>query len=128
MDYQKQALEFLQVTGTKFKATFLKHDKHFADDKVSRDIYQITLSNSRGKMTVKFGQSIANQGQAPTPYDVLTCLTKYDPEDFEWFCSNYGYDTDSRSAEKIYKAVCKEWQQVDRLFSSEELELLQEIN
>jgi len=62
----------------------------------------------------------------PTMYDVLTCLTKYDPETFENFCSEYGYDEDSRTAERTYKAVCKEYEAVDRLFS-DVMEELQEI-
>jgi len=67
------------------------------------------------------------KGLPPTAYDVLTCLTKYDPGTFEDFCSNYGYDTDSRKAEKIYKEVCDEWLNVAKLFTDAEIEQLQEI-
>lgn len=52
----------------------------------------------------------------PTAYDVLTCLTKTDPGTFEEFCSEFGYDTDSRKAEKTYKACVKEYFGVHRLF------------
>lgn len=52
----------------------------------------------------------------PTMYDVLTCLTKYDPNTFEDFCSEFGYDTDSRAAERTHKAVVKEYEAVERLF------------
>lgn len=64
---------------------------------------------------------------APTAYDVLACLTKYDPWTFEDFCSAYGYDPDSRTAKKTYKAVCKEWADVCRLWSDSEIEQMQEI-
>jgi hypothetical protein len=63
----------------------------------------------------------------PSAYDVLTCLTKCDPGTFENFCSDFGYDTDSRKAERTYKAVCDEWEQVSKLFNEQEIELLQEI-
>lgn len=63
----------------------------------------------------------------PSSYDVLTCLTKSDPGDFENFCSEYGYDTDSRKAKKTYKAVRDEWYNVSKLFSDTEIEQLQEI-
>ena len=63
----------------------------------------------------------------PTMYDILTCLTKYDPDSFENFCSEYGYDTDSRKAEKTYNAVYDEWLNVSRLFNDEQLEVLQLI-
>ena len=78
-----------------------------------------------------FGQSLkdSNNGNTPpTAYDVLASLTKYEVGDFGDFCSAYGYDIDSRKAYKTYKAVLKEWKNVDRLFSSEQIELLQEIN
>ena len=65
---------------------------------------------------------------APTAYDVLACLTKNDPGTFEDFCSEFGYDEDSRKAEKIYNAVLDEWRNVCALFTDEEIEQLQEIN
>lgn len=64
----------------------------------------------------------------PTAYDVLSCLTKNDPGTFENFCSDFGYDEDSRKAEKTYIAVCEEWKNVCALFSDEEIEQLQEIS
>lgn len=64
----------------------------------------------------------------PMAYDVLASLTTYDPDTFEEFCSSYGYDTDSRKAEKTYKAVVEEWKNIKILFSDEEILKLQEIN
>jgi hypothetical protein len=65
---------------------------------------------------------------APSAYDVLACLTKYDPSTFEDFCDSYGYDKDSRKAEKIYFAVVEEYQNLKMLFTDAELEKLAEIN
>ena len=64
----------------------------------------------------------------PSEYDVLACLTKYDPETFEDFCSNFGYEEDSLKAEKVYKAVVNEWHNVAMLWNDKEIEQLQEIN
>lgn len=63
----------------------------------------------------------------PTAYSVLACITKYDPIDFENFCSEYGYDTDSMSAKRTFEAVDKEYVQVIKFFSEQEIEELQEI-
>lgn len=126
-NYTEQANAFLTATGTTFKTVFFEHGKHFSDDTQSRDIYKIRLKNPKGSYTFKFGQSIANSGVIPILYDVLVCLTKYDPCTFENFCSDYGYDSDSRKAEKTYKAVVKEWQNICRLFTLSEIEQLQEI-
>jgi len=150
---------------------FLKHGKHFDDDKESRDIYKCTLSRGTRKYTFNFGQSINASGEwdghkhlcmnrygktkftnsealssskmnertsgdiwknknfsKPRMYDILACLQKYDVGTFEDFCGEFGYNTDSRKAEKIYNAVCEEYKQIAMLFNDEEIELLQMIN
>lgn len=63
----------------------------------------------------------------PSAYDVLCCLTKSDPETFDDFCSNYGYDSDSIKALKIYEKVCEEWKNIRMLYSDKEIEKLGEI-
>lgn len=64
----------------------------------------------------------------PSAYDVLACLTKYEVGSFENFCSEFGCDTDSRKAEKIYNAVAKEYMGLCSLYNDEEMVLLQEIS
>jgi hypothetical protein len=63
----------------------------------------------------------------PDNYDILATLIKYHPGTFEDFCSDFGYDTDSRNTEKTYNAVLKEYLNVATLFSEEEIEILSEI-
>lgn len=173
MNYIKQAQDFLQSTGTTFKAEFLKYNYYFADDTAPRDIYLITLQRGCREYTFNFGQSVANSGfyaqqgvqkipidrkylkvsdiqiwrartkyglsfrlghdrihrpTAPTEYDVLSCLTHYDPYTLEDFCDCYGYDTDSIRANELYKDVVNEWQNVCILWSDEEIEILREIS
>jgi hypothetical protein len=68
------------------------------------------------------------QSVVPKPhlYDILSCIQKYDPGTFEDFCGDFGYDTDSRSAEKIYYAVRDEGRAIEGMFS-DCLDELQEI-
>lgn len=87
--------------------------------------YNKWFANGR-KMSIK-QYDITERKTPPTLYDVLACLTKYDPETFEDFCSEYGYDTDSRKAYDTFQAVDKEWHEVKRLFS-DCLDELAEIN
>lgn len=63
----------------------------------------------------------------PTPYDVLACLTKYDPGTFKDFCAGCGYSDDSIKALDTYRAVQDEWQAVTQIFG-DCLEELAEIN
>lgn len=65
--------------------------------------------------------------KAPSAYDVLACLEKYNPETFEDFCANYSYDTDSRKAERAFEAVKKEYNDLALLYNDEELEEMAEI-
>lgn len=130
-DYNKQAIDFLNATQTIFTATYKKHDFYFDGDKQTRDIYSILLKNTSHRYRFNFGQSINNSDYGNTPpraYDILACLTKYDIGNFGNFCSEFGYDTDSRTAYKTYKAVLKEWKNIERIFTANQLELLQDIN
>lgn len=68
------------------------------------------------------------QRVAPNAYDILACLTKYDPGLFDDFCSEYGYDTDSRKAETIYYKVRDEYLHLAKMFNDEEMEEMAEIN
>lgn len=173
-EYEIQADQFMEKTGTTMTADKLGHFPYFDDDKESRDVYQITLSRVISRMdatgnayckvsrteiySFRFGQSIAHSDgeylrrlkddymrkthgwmipktektahlfpKAPTAYDILACLTKNDPGTFSDFCSDYGYDTDSRKAEEAYFAVREEYSNVMRLFG-DVIEDLQEIN
>jgi hypothetical protein len=53
----------------------------------------------------------------PSVYDLLACLTKYDPGTLDDFCGEFGYDPDSKKATETYFAVQQEWQKISRLFS-----------
>lgn len=153
-NYETQANEFLHQTNTEFKVEFLKHDFHFEGDKEKRDIYRITLTRGKRKYSFNFGQSInasdkyivynnpqyrsqtriAGQDcelnknfDSPSAYDVLACLQKYEVGTFKNFCDDFGYDEDSRRAEKTYKAVCEEYKSLCTLYTDKELEKMQEI-
>lgn len=125
-DYEKHATDFLKSVGAKLKIEYIEHDFYFPDDKQCRDIYRFTLSRAGRSYTAKFGQSIANTGETPTAYDILACITKYEPGTLEDFCADFGYDSDSRKVEKIYDAVVKEFAGVQRVFG-DVIEQLQEI-
>lgn len=125
--YEKRAIDFLNATSTSIISKWKEYSQHFADDKVNRHIFRVTIKNKLGSYTFSFGQSIAQDATPPTAYDILTCLQKSDVGSFDDFCSEFGYDTDSKKAEKIYKAVCEEYTNLCRLFSHEQLENMQEI-
>lgn len=125
--YNKGAHKIAEALNLKMYVEWFKYGIHFEGDTQKRHIFKVTLKKDGKQYTLKFGQSIAEDSNEPTMYDVLACLQKYDVGTFEDFCREFGYDQDSRTAERVYKAVQREYKNIKRLFSSEELELLAEI-
>jgi len=114
--YTQQAEKFAKTYGVRLKIAEPEYRPYFADDEESRFVFPCVLSRGGKSYRFKFGQSIMEKDNPPTLYDILSCLTKYNPETFETFCGDYGYNEDSRKAEKIYKAVVREWKRVETLF------------
>ena len=142
-NYNEQAENFLKKTQTTFKAEFLENKKYFEDDEAARDVYIVTLTRGSRVYKFNFGQSLnkskyflfeQNKNNTnllkeitPTAYDVLACLQKYEVGSFENFCSDFGYNIDSIKAKKIYQAVVKEFNEVQKLWTDQEIIELQEI-
>jgi hypothetical protein len=128
MDYNYNAELFARKNGITLVCKTPTYGKHFIGDTEERYIFPCTLRRKgKGSYTFKFGQSIAAGDKEPSMYDVLACLQKSDVGSFYNFCDEFGYSEDSIKAEKIYKAVVKEWENVERLFG-DILDELQEIS
>lgn len=169
IDYNKQALDFLEKTKTIIISEFLKNDYYFKNDTNKRDIYLVTITRGRRSFSFNFGQSVIDsqyyqdkipertyslcgksrtgnysindlnkyqsggqqltlkKGKTPTEYAILACFTKSDPGSLEDFCSDFGYNADSKTADEIYEAVKQEWKNVQTIWTDEEISELQEI-
>lgn len=131
MNYIEQGENFATKTGTKKEILSVNYKKYFHTDTQMRYVFKILLTKDGKQYTFDFGQSIAAGKQEPTFYDLFTCFQKYDVGTFQDFCSEFGYNTgdfkEKYFAEKTYKAVCKEYEALCRLYSSEEIEEMQEI-
>ena len=143
-EYNKQASEFLKTYGLNLsirQAIPQRAPLWIDKDKKIEGFYGIkywvTLSNKDGlHYSFDFWDSIANREKIkhgrndgrPVAYDVLACLDTYsDGESFEDFCNNFGYDTDSRQAEKTYYAVMKQIEGIKKVLSIEAIEALNNI-
>jgi hypothetical protein len=120
------------IHGKHYRCTFSRKDKgHFAidfwnsyaDEEQNYALHNRMFSDDRG-LAQKYKGKKFTQVEA---YDVIACITKNDPGSFEDFCSDFGYDTDSKQAEATYWAVVKEFRNVKKFFTDEELAELQEI-
>lgn len=143
LEYAQQAIDFLKMT----KSTIRIIPKN---NRNGRAVYDITLTTTIGEMNFQFWNSLYNteilnknleeytgrerselvkkkMSASPTAYDVLVCITKYDPGSFENFCSDYGYDKYDKSSYKIYMDVKNEFNQLKRIFTEDEMKELLNI-
>jgi hypothetical protein len=130
-NYQKQALDFATKYGVKLSVIGdPEYKQYWPEDKQCRYVFKLRLTRrGKGSYVFTFGQSINAGAEEPTMYDILACMTKSDPGSFHNFCQDYGYSEYSIQALRTYKAVCKEYQAVSRLFPDPDCqEKLYEIN
>ena len=137
-DYDKQATDFLEKYKIRFSAKpgtnaapawaepGKPHGKH----------WRIRLAKSTGEgivrietVTFPFWNSIASGSEAPSAYDVLACISGdvNCPDTFKDFCSDYGYDEDSRKAEQTFKRCRALAVKLQGFFTEQEQTDLQEI-
>ena len=109
----------------KIRDTKLSHDYSMDGKGINCNKRIVDMAKFRAGFPV--GHIIEVKGSEPTAYDILACLTKYDPNTFEDFCSEFGYSIDSISAMETYKAVKKEWKNVQTIWTDKEIDLLIEI-
>ena len=108
---------------------------YYKDKRVKDRTYSLNGKTRTGGFSILDVEKYKNGGMElelikgiyPTNYDILACLTKYEVGTFENFCSEFGYSEDSRTAERIYNNVCKEYDNVCKIWSDEEIEELREI-
>ena len=125
-EYEKQAQDFLESTGTELTVTYKGDMKYFPGDREKRAVFEFTLRRGDKQYKGTFGQSIAAYDKTPSAYDILSCLDYWEG-DFSDFCAEYGYSDDSINALKTYNAVIKQSNGLKELFTFDELEKLGEI-
>lgn len=71
------------------------------------------------------------QEARPRAYDILACLEKYDVGTIDDFVREFGYEvrkwSDVKRIEDTYHAVVKEYHDLCRIFTPEQMEMLREI-
>lgn len=83
--------------------------------------YRVTLKYQRRAYTFDFFMGSANTDE-PSSEGTLECLlsdASSADQDFESFCSDMGYDSDSRKAERIYQACQKVRGNLQRLLGED---------
>lgn len=107
--------------GLKVSATWVDTDRKWG----LADVWRVTISRNGKRMQVPFTQGSAYKGKPPTAETVLESLVSdasCAQEDFEDFCSNFGYDVDSREAYKTWKACQSINERLPKILTADEWE------
>lgn len=130
--YKQQAEQFLTDTKTTLeivKAIPQKKPLWCKDGEKHGINYWVTLKNDRHSYSFNYWGSIADaeKDTKPTAYSILACLSYTPSENFEDFCDNFGYETDSITALKTFEAVQEQEKNLEKLFTVAELTKMAEI-
>ena len=103
-----------------------------ADDEWKRSAthWKLVIRRGNKQMTAYFSQGSAHTKE-PTLADILDCLASDasaidNARDFEDWCRDFGYDTDSRKAEKTYRVCVRQAEALKRLLGNDFKTLLYE--
>ena len=136
-EYEVQALNFLAKAEAHMTISRSGEVKGFPFDEHDRlwhYKYLICLTRNHKQYRFTFYDCHNNwkYNKRPTKYDVLSCVEKYDPGDFDWFIREYGYEIESpqdeKRAMKIWKSCIKQYERLLDLFGEELMAELQEIS
>lgn len=103
--------QFVKENNVKINVNYADENKN-APDWENANHYKVTLRTHGKRLTTYFSQGYGISGD-PKAQDVLNALALdssgvENARSFEEWCAEYGYDTDSRKAERIYRACEKQ--------------------
>lgn len=100
-------------------------------DSANMDHWKVTfkrrnVDGQRRQLTTYFSMGYGHNGREPKAEDVLDCLASdasgyHNARSFEDWASEYGYDEDSRTAERIYKTIERQANRLERFLGSDAL-------
>ena len=122
-------------------------DKYFPGDKEERPILRVWLKRGKTEINFRFGMSIKDREILERKYgddrpghindfmkakkeviegilySILSCVSSdyFCPATLSEFCSEFGYDEDSRTAEKTFNVALKQSIELKRVLTEEEV-------
>jgi hypothetical protein len=121
---------FVNARNIRIESERANENPNIDDMPVGSNHYRVTLRYGRRQMTVPWSQGPAITHD-PDAADVLDALASdatgfEQARDFEDWASEYGYDPDSRKAERTYKAIERQTRQLKQFLDdkSEDYETL----
>ena len=135
-EYTNQAKKFLESCDATMNFMYLGTEvKKDWNETRKRDAYMVNIRTPLGNMQVKFWDSIVNtlknKERHLSGLKKKIQITEYDVGDIEDFMLEFGYEIkergDFKRIQNIYNAVVKEYKDICRCFTPEQIEKMQEI-
>lgn len=94
--------------------------------------HKVTITHNKKSFSFEFWGSIMNPEISNDQENIFAFYCALSDalgakDGFEEFCSNFGYDSDSRTAERTFKSCEKTLKKVERVFSCDLYDLINEI-
>ena len=123
MDYNKEIIKILNKSGIETDIVYISKSYTNWDKDNLHNQYKVVLKRGNEQMQFDFWDSLYNTQNniIPSTYDVIACLEWYDIYDFEDFCLNFGYNTDSIKAFEIYRTYQKQQKELFKLIPEEKI-------
>ena len=88
------------------------------------DNYRVTLKHGKRRLTVYFSKGVGHHGKEPSAEEVIDCMASdaagiENASGFDDWCSEYGFDADSRKAERVFKACQRQARQLNQLLGDD---------
>jgi hypothetical protein len=102
------------------------------NDNFNNHMVKVTNTGTKQSVTFEFWASIAHP-ELNTEYDILNAFYCFVSDavsgsyNFKDFCSEFGYDTDSRNAEKIHRKCKKQLEKLQKIYDGDIYELANEL-
>lgn len=103
---------FVNRYDIRMTADMVDQNPNMTDQNWQADHWKCVFKRGRKQMTTYFSMGLAHAREPEAP-EVLDCLASEaagfeNARDFEDWASEYGYDSDSRTAERIFKVVARQ--------------------
>jgi hypothetical protein len=115
------------------KATYKGNKKaEWSKENFNNHMVKVTNRDTQQSITFEFWASISNP-KLKTEYDILNAFHCFVSDTiagsytFEEFCSEFGYNSDSRQAEKIYRKCKKQLEKLKKIYDGDIYELENEL-
>jgi hypothetical protein len=123
----KTIKQFVRENNIKIANELVDSNPNIDDPNWQANHYKVVLKRGKKQFTTYFSKGIGLKGE-PTVEEVLDCLASdsasIENYDFEDWAPEFGYNKDSRHAEKIYNACIKQAQKLKNFLGAEKYEEL----